>query len=371
MSQTGRSYTVHLIAGARPNFMKVAPLFHALNRQSWCNPVLVHTGQHFDANMSEAFWQDLELPRPHIALAAGRGSHAEQTASVMVAYERVCLAERPDWTVVVGDVNSTLACALTAKKLGIPVAHLEAGLRAGDLGMPEEINRICTDAISDLLWTPSRDADRNLKREGIAASRIERVGNIMIDSLEMLSAAIRRDRTVERLKLSEARYGLVTLHRPSNVDHEERLREIVEALICSSRNLRLVFPVHPRTAEKLQDYDLVGKLEKANDILRIPPIGYIGFMALMQRAALAITDSGGIQEEASYLKIPCLTLRENTERPITLTAGTNRLAKPAQLDRLIGKILKGDWPKGKRIELWDGRTASRVCASLRRALGAI
>lgn len=360
---------VHLIAGARPNFMKVAPLFHALSRQAWCDPVLIHTGQHFDANMSETFWQDLGLPRPHIALNAGRGSHAEQTASVMVAYERACLAERPDWTVVVGDVNSTLACALTAKKLGISVAHLEAGLRAGDLGMPEEINRICTDAISDLLWTPSRDADENLKREGIAACRIDRVGNIMIDSLEMLSESIRRDKTVQRLKLTDTRYGLVTLHRPSNVDTEEKLRDIVGTLIDCSRRLRLVFPVHPRTASKLEGYGLAGQLEKSTDILRIPPVGYIGFMALLRRATLVITDSGGIQEEASYLKVPCLTLRENTERPITLTLGTNRLAKPAQLDRLIGQILKGDWPKGERIELWDGKTALRVCDSLGRAMG--
>jgi len=368
VSEMVRSYKVHLVAGARPNFMKVAPLYHELKGQTWCTPLLVHTGQHFDANMSDAFWQDLALPKPHIALEAGRGSHAEQTASVMVAYERACLADRPDWAIVVGDVNSTLACALTAKKLGIHVAHLEAGLRSGDLGMPEEINRICTDAISDLLWTPSSDADENLKREGIVPARIERVGNIMIDSLEMLSDAVARETLVEDLGLTGARYGLVTLHRPSNVDEEAKLKEIVEALVRCSERLRMVFPVHPRTAAQLERYDLAARLSQCGNVLRIPPTGYTGFMALLRQATLVITDSGGLQEEASYLKIPCLTLRENTERPITLTLGTNRLARPAELEALITKILKGDWPKGKEIELWDGKTAMRVSASLQRAV---
>jgi UDP-N-acetylglucosamine 2-epimerase (non-hydrolysing) len=370
MSQTARPCTVHLVSGARPNFMKVAPLFHALSGQSWCNPVLVHTGQHFDANMSDTIWRNLKLPKAHVALDAGRGSHAEQTASVMVAYERACLAERPDWTVVVGDVNSTLACALTAKKLGIPVAHLEAGLRSGDLGMPEEINRLCTDAISDLLWTPSIDADENLRREGIAASRIERVGNIMIDSLEMLGSSIQRDGIVERLHLDGTLYGLVTLHRPSNVDDGARLRETIEALIRCSEDLRLVFPVHPRTTLKLREADLDGMLANSANIMRIEPIGYISFMALIRGAALVITDSGGIQEETSYLGIPCLTLRENTERPITLKLGTNQLAKPTQLAKLTRSILKGKRPNGNKIDLWDGLTAVRVCASLRRVLRA-
>ena len=267
-----------------------------------------------------------------------------------------------------GDVNSTLACALTAKKLGIPVAHLEAGLRSGDRGMPEEINRICTDAIADLLWTPSVDAEGNLWREGIAPSRIERVGNIIIDSLEMLGPAIQRDRIVERLNLAASRYGLITLHRPGNVDDGARLRSIIEALIRCSEDLWLVFPVHPRTALKLRAYDLERPLEKASNILRMAPIGYISFMALMRGAALVITDSGGVQEETSYLGLPCLTLRDNTERPITLTLGTNRLAKPAQLAELTQIILKGNWPSGNRIELWDGQTAGRVCASLRRAV---
>jgi UDP-N-acetylglucosamine 2-epimerase (non-hydrolysing) len=288
----------------------------------------------------------------------------------MVAYERACLAERPDWTVVVGDVNSTLACALTAKKLGIPVAHLEAGLRSGDLGMPEEINRLCTDAISDLLWTPSIDADENLRREGIAASRIERVGNIMIDSLEMLGSSIQRDGIVERLHLDGTLYGLVTLHRPSNVDDGARLRETIEALIRCSEDLRLVFPVHPRTTLKLREADLDGMLANSANIMRIEPIGYISFMALIRGAALVITDSGGIQEETSYLGIPCLTLRENTERPITLKLGTNQLAKPTQLAKLTRSILKGKRPNGNKIDLWDGLTAVRVCASLRRVLRA-
>lgn len=367
MNKSARPKTVHLVAGARPNFMKVAPLFHALSRQSWCWPVLVHTGQHFDFNMSDSFWRDLGLPEPHQALNAGRGSHAEQMASVMIAYERVCLTDCPDWTVVVGDVNSTLACALTAKKLGIAVAHLEAGLRSGDRTMPEEINRICTDAISDLLWTPSSDADENLKHEGIATSRIERVGNIMIDSLERLAPAIKTDGVIKELGLQDCSYGLITLHRPSNVDDAHELKKIVRALIDCSRQIKLVFPVHPRTQKRLEDYKLEKEVENASEILQIPPLGYVSFMALMRRATLVITDSGGVQEETSYLKIPCITLRKNTERPITLTLGTNRLARATELVHHVRGIINGNWPKGGPIELWDGHTADRAGESLRRA----
>ena len=355
----------HLVAAARPNFMKVAPLYHALKCETWCEPKIIHTGQHYDAEMSDAFLQDLGLPDPDIHLGIGSGSHAEQTAGVMVAYEKVCLKERPDWTIVVGDVNSTMACTLAAKKLCIPVAHLEAGLRSGDRAMPEEINRIVTDAIADLLWTPSPDADENLKREGVASEKIERVGNIMIDSYELLREKIEADRTPDDLAVEPGSYGVVTLHRPSNVDDEEALRTIVGALVESSHQLPLVFPVHPRTQERLKRFGLLRDLEAVANIDLTGPLSYVPFMSLVRRARIVITDSGGIQEETTYLNIPCLTLRDTTERPITITQGTNRLVTRESLYKEVKKIMRGEWRKGVAPQLWDGHTAERVVASLK------
>lgn len=358
----------HLVAAARPNFMKVAPLYHALKCETWCEPRIIHTGQHYDAEMSDAFLQDLGLPDPDIHLGIGSGSHAEQTAGVMVAYEKVCLKERPDWTIVVGDVNSTMACTLAAKKLCIPVAHLEAGLRSGDRAMPEEINRIVTDAIADLLWTPSPDADENLKREGVASEKIERVGNIMIDSYELLREKIEADRTAHDLALEPDSYGVVTLHRPSNVDDEEALRTIVGALVESSHQLPLVFPVHPRTQERLKRFGLLRDLEAVANIGLTGPLSYVPFMSLVRRARIVITDSGGIQEETTYLNIPCLTLRNTTERPITISDGTNKLVTGLTLYREIGRVMRGEWQQGTTPALWDGHTAERVVASLRAQL---
>ena len=345
--------------------MKVAPLFHSLTKEEWCRPILIHTGQHYSANMSDAFLRDLALPAPHHHLEVGSGSHAEQTAAVMVAYERVCLNERPDWVVVVGDVNSTMACALAAKKLNLPVAHLEAGLRSGDLTMPEEINRLVTDAIADLLWTPSADADENLRREGRPAGAVERVGNVMIDALCMLRDRIDAARDAKTYGVAADRYGIVTLHRPSNVDDPRRFAAIISALARVNRELPLILPIHPRMQKRAEEFGLDAQLQSAVAVL-IEPLGYIDFMGLLTRSSLAISDSGGIQEEATYLGIPCLTLRDNTERPITITEGTNRLVRPETLYDFAVEALSRAPSVARCPELWDGCTAGRVSASLRR-----
>ncbi|HEX7115958.1 MAG TPA: UDP-N-acetylglucosamine 2-epimerase (non-hydrolyzing) [Steroidobacter sp.] len=360
---------VHLIAAARPNFMKIAPLYHALNARDWCDPVIVHTGQHYDANMSDAFFRDLRLPEPNFHLEVGSGSHAQQTGGVMIAYEKVCERNRPDWVVVVGDVNSTAACAMVAAKLWIPVIHLEAGLRSRDRRMPEEINRLVTDAISDVFWIPSADAGQNLRAEGVPEEKIDFVGNIMIDSLEMMRNQIEGDRTRQRMSLEPRSYAVVTLHRPSNVDSKETLAGLVEQLIEVSRELTLVFAVHPRTRRRLQEFSLLERLASAHNIRLSEPLGYIQFMNLVSGALAAITDSGGIQEETSYLGIPCLTLRENTERPVTVTHGTNRLVKPEDLWAAMHAVIKGEWRRGSALERWDGRTAERCVQALARRSG--
>jgi len=360
--------TIHLIAAARPNFMKVAPLYHALLHEAWCHPRIVHTGQHYDANMSDAFFRDLRLPVPSYHLEVGSGTHAQQTGRTMIAYEAVCLRDRPDAIVVVGDVNATAACALVGAKLWIPVVHLEAGLRSRDRSMPEEINRLVTDAIADLLWTPSPDADRNLLAEGVSADKIEFVGNIMIDSFELLRAKIERASTRQELGLCNQPYAVVTLHRPSNVDRPEKLTALVNMLGELAAKMPVVFAIHPRTRQRLREFGLENQVHGHARIRAIEPLGYIEFMSLVLNCTLAITDSGGIQEETTYLGIPCATLRENTERPITVTEGTNRLLKPNEILSAAEEAISSRWPTGRRPQHWDGHTAHRAATSLKRLL---
>jgi UDP-N-acetylglucosamine 2-epimerase (non-hydrolysing) len=355
---------VHLIAAARPNFMKIAPLYHALRKQPWANVKIVHTGQHYDPNMSDAFFRDLNLPAPDVHLEVGSGSHAQQTGNVMIAYEKAIEAERPDWIIVVGDVNSTAACAMVGAKSGIPVVHLEAGLRSRDRRMPEEINRLVTDAIADVFWTPSVDADENLRSEGVPAHKIDFVGNIMIDSYEMLRNQIESDPTRNRMGLDQRNYGVATLHRPSNVDDRSILTELVTHMVAIASELPLIFSVHPRTRKKLVEFGLIDWLQNESAVMLSEPMGYIQFMNLVSGARVVITDSGGVQEESTYLGIPCLTLRENTERPITVTEGTNRLVRPDQLRATLSEVLADNRRTGRRPQKWDGRTADRCVQAL-------
>ncbi len=350
---------IHLIAAARPNFMKIAPLYHELKKQEWADPFIVHTGQHYDLNMSDVFFKNFNLPEPHIHLGVGSGTHAEQTGNVMIAYEKVLMEQKPDLVVVVGDVNSTVAASLAAVKLGIKVAHLEAGLRSYDRAMPEEINRIITDSIVDYLWTPSVDGNENLEKEGVSPDKVALVGNIMIDSLVMAKRNVEKLDVYQNFDCSPKGYGLVTLHRPSNVDDKQSLQNLCNKLATIAEKLPLIFPVHPRTLAKLDEFD-INTLKDANQIHLTDPLGYNDFMNLVINSKLIITDSGGVQEETTFLQIPCLTLRENTERPITITQGTNQLCEPENLVEMVDSIFSGDFKKCRIPDLWDGKTAERI-----------
>ena len=381
---------IHLVGAARPNFMKIAPLFHALKKEDWATPVIVHTGQHYDLNMSDAFFQDLGLPEPDLHLGVGSGTHAEQTGQVMIAYEKVLVERKPDLVLVVGDVNSTVACALAASKIQYPrspthqlsaisyqlghrplIAHLEAGLRSFDRTMPEEINRLLTDALADILWTPSQDANENLMREGIPPKKIHQVGNIMIDSLEMFRDRIQDQAAYSEFGLDPGDYGVITLHRPSNVDDQKVLKQICHTLMRMSRKIPLIFPVHPRTRKNLEQNGLLTLLERSPGLYPAEPLNYIRFMNLVFNCRFAITDSGGIQEETTYLGIPCLTMRPNTERPITIRQGTNQLCDPENLEAKVKGILSGEITHGNVPELWDGHTATRVVESIKNQMNLI
>lgn len=354
---------IDLIAGARPNLMKIAPLYRALAGRPQVSVRFVHTGQHYDPALSDDIREDLGLRRPDVFLDVRSGSHAQQTARVMERYEPYCMGGEVDLAIVVGDVNSTLAAALAAKKCGLPVAHLEAGLRSGDPSMPEEINRLATDAISDILWTPSEDADLNLAREGHPSGRVTRVGNIMIDAYEMLAGSIAQADMPARLGLQPRGYAVVTLHRPSNVDDPLRLSALLQRLLACARQIPLVFPVHPRTRARLDADGLAERIEQ-RDVVILDALRYVDFMSLVTGARLVLTDSGGVQEETSYLGIPCITVRPNTERPVTLTSGTNVLADLHDVERLVADRLSSPPAPRPSIPLWDGATAGRVVADI-------
>ncbi len=348
------------VVGARPNFMKVAPILAQLRRREGVRQILVHTGQHYDAKMSDVFFQDLGMPDPDVHLGVGSGSHAQQTAKVMVEIEPVLLREKPDVVVVAGDVNSTIAVALVAAKIGVPIAHVEAGLRSRDWTMPEEINRVLTDRLSDLLFTPSPDGDENLRAEGIDMSRVHFVGNVMIDSLAAALPRARESRIHERLELTRRHYALATLHRPANVDDPAALSRLLSALAEVAAQLPLVFPIHPRTRARLP----AGF--EARGLKLVEPLGYLDFLALIADARLVMTDSGGIQEETTALGVPCLTLRDNTERPVTVEVGTNQLVgtDPAKAVAAARQVLAGHGKQGRIPELWDGRAAVRIAEIL-------
>lgn len=348
---------VVLVAGARPNFMKAAPVMRALEVHPRLEPILVHTGQHYDAEMSDAFFADLEMPAPDVSLGVGSGTHAEQTGRVMVEFERYLSANPAEVVAVIGDVNSTLGCAVVAAKQGVPVAHIEAGLRSFDRSMPEEINRIVADSLSTMLLTTSEDAGEHLRREGHAPEEIHFVGNTMIDSLERYRAQAADPAEISTLGLEPGSYLLVTLHRPANVDDPDRLRRTLEAL--GSLELPVVFPMHPRTRRVAEDAGLASLLDR---IRVLPPAGYLAFLRLQTHARLVLTDSGGIQEETTVLGVPCLTFRDNTERPVTITHGTNRLigTDPDRIAMEVQAALDAG-PSALRVPpLWDGHAAERI-----------
>lgn len=349
------------VVGARPNFMKIAPIMREMDKfPRRFRQMLLHTGQHYDKAMSRVFFKDLALPEPDVYLGVGRGSHASQTARIMMKFEKICLREKPDLVVVVGDVNSTLACSIVAAKLLIPVAHVEAGLRSFDRSMPEEINRVVTDSVSDYLFTTCEDANKNLEREGAARSKIFFVGNTMIDTLLRHKRKAENSKILKKLYLKDQEYGVLTLHRPSNVDELSGLKKIISVIEKISRKLPIVFPAHPRTANQIKGGGLNGYLGK--NITLIEPLGYLDFLHLVTHSFMVLTDSGGIQEETTVLGVPCLTLRKNTERPITVTEGTNTIvgtsAKDIQRETL--KVINGKRKSAAMPKLWDGRAAERI-----------
>jgi UDP-N-acetylglucosamine 2-epimerase (non-hydrolysing) len=361
------THTLDLVAGARPNFMKLAPVIRALRAHPDITPRIVHTGQHYDPSMSGVFFEELGIPAPEINLDVGSGTHGAQTARILERYEAHLLTMRPAATVVFGDVNSTVACALAAVKLGVPVAHVEAGLRSFDRTMPEEINRLLTDAIGDLLLVSEPSGVTNLEHEGVDASKIRLVGNVMIDSLMSQLPVARKRHTAAALGLDGRRYGFVTLHRPSNVDDPATLGRLLRLLDDLSKELPLVFALHPRTVAGAKRMGLESLVAAGrHDLICVGPQPYVDTLSLVSEAAVVLTDSGGLQEESSALGIPCLTFRENTERPITVTLGTSRLVgnDPARIESAFADVLGGRWPKGQAIPLWDGHAGARVAAEL-------
>jgi UDP-N-acetylglucosamine 2-epimerase (non-hydrolysing) len=351
------------VCGARPNFMKIAPIMKAFNESGKFQILLVHTGQHYDQRMSTLFFDELNIPKPDINLEVGSGSHAVQTAEVMKRFEPVVLDFKPDYVLVVGDVNSTIACGLVAVKLGIKLIHVEAGLRSFDRTMPEEINRVLTDSISDLLFVTEQSGIDNLKREGVNSDKVHLVGNVMIDTLLANREKAEKSDILEKLNLEKKKYAVITLHRPSNVDDMKMLGEIVAAFEVIQKDLKLVFPIHPRTKKNIEGSTLQSQVDAMKNLILLEPVGYLDFLKLTANAALVITDSGGIQEETTILGIPCMTLRENTERPVTVTEGTNRLVHINTQDILkhFNEIKADNYEaKGRIPKFWDGKAAQRI-----------
>ena len=350
------------IVGARPNFIKIGPIQRACTAAG-VDAKIVHTGQHYDARMNTIFFEQMEIPRPDFSLEVGSATHTVQTANIMVKFEQVLLEEKPDLVLVVGDVNSTIACALVAVKMGIPVAHVEAGLRSGDRNMPEEINRILTDSISDYLFVTENSGIYNLGNEGVPEDKIHFVGNVMIDSLVYLRKKANAIPVLETLGLNKGGYILTTMHRPSNVDTEESLKAVIEILRRTARRAPLVFPMHPRTRNNLAKFNLQHVVEEIQHLQIIEPQGYLEFLHLMEHAKAVVTDSGGIQEETSFLQIPCLTFRKSTERPVTVTLGSNSMIEsldPEKLDQKLDEIFNGSYKTGMVPPLWDGNAAERI-----------
>jgi UDP-N-acetylglucosamine 2-epimerase (non-hydrolysing) len=358
------------VVGARPNLMKVAPLMAACEGVDGIEPLLVHTGQHYDANMSDLFFRELGIPEPQINLGVGSASHAVQTAEIMKAFEPVVLEHRPDVLLVVGDVNSTIACGLVAVKLGIKLVHVEAGLRSFDREMPEEVNRVLTDAISDLLFCSEQSGVENLRREGIPDERVHLVGNVMIDTLLRHRERAERSKVAEKLGVGAASYAVLTLHRPSNVDDPEVLSGLLDALEVVQTDMPVIFPAHPRTRDKLDRFGLAGRAAGFPNFRMVDPIGYLDFLKLLASADVVLTDSGGIQEETTILEVPCLTLRENTERPVTVEMGTNQIVgqDPDRIVAAYRRVVDGEAARGRVPPLWDGRAAERIVEILQKAL---
>jgi UDP-N-acetylglucosamine 2-epimerase (non-hydrolysing) len=351
-----------LVAGARPNFMKIAPIIKEMKRSSNFEVILVHTGQHYDSNMSKVFFTDLGIPKPDLNLEIGSGSHAWQTAEIMKKFESVLIEETPDMIMVVGDVNSTIACSLTAAKMGVKIAHVEAGLRSNNWRMPEEINRVLTDRLSDLLFTSCSDAKENLLSEGIDENRIHFVGNVMIDSLLSNSKKADLSMILDNLGISQGNYTVLTLHRPSNVDSRDNLESIISILEEAQKHINIIYPMHPRTKKQFETLGILHRIESLPGLRIIDPVGYLDFMKLIKNAKLVLTDSGGIQEETTVLGVACLTMRKETERPVTIKEGTNTIVgldKELIID-CIENVLNGNYKKGITPDLWDGKAAERI-----------
>ncbi len=358
------------VVGARPNFMKIAPIQKQMSLDADIETFLVHTGQHYDEKMSKLFFDDLQMPKPDIYLNVGSASHAVQTAKIMVEFEQILEKEKPDLVVVVGDVNSTAACSIVAQKMHIKVAHVEAGLRSFDRRMPEEINRLVTDAISDILFVTEKSGMANLKNEGVADSKVHFVGHVMIDSLINFSAKAAESTIMDELAVQKGNYGLITLHRPSNVDNYEIFSKLLDAFETIEKDLKLIFPIHPRSRKMIQNFGLEDKVNNMQNLILLDPMGYLDFMKLLHNAKLVLTDSGGIQEETTYLQIPCITMRENTERPITVDIGTNILVG-TDVDLLLSEVKKiqsGNPSKSSVPDLWDGNAAKRIVEIIKKEL---